>query len=134
MIKVAFICYGNACRSQFAESILKSIGGDLFAVYSAGIHPLGMIPSEIIQVLNLKNMDYTGQYSKGIPDLPLDEIDYAISMTGQDLSHIIPSSFHGTGVTWTIPDPYGGDFPEYERVFEIVHKKIEEFIESVKLA
>ena len=36
MIKVAFICVHNSCRSQIAEALGKHLAGDVFESYSAG--------------------------------------------------------------------------------------------------
>ena len=37
MIKVAFICVHNSCRSQIAEALGKHFAADAFESYSAGI-------------------------------------------------------------------------------------------------
>ncbi len=36
MIKVAFICVHNSCRSQIAEALGRHLAGDVFDSYSAG--------------------------------------------------------------------------------------------------
>jgi arsenate reductase (thioredoxin) len=36
MIKVAFICVHNSCRSQISEALGKHLAGDIFESYSAG--------------------------------------------------------------------------------------------------
>ena len=39
MINVLFVCVHNSARSQLAEEYLRKLGGDRFAVESAGLEP-----------------------------------------------------------------------------------------------
>ena len=43
-VRVLFVCTGNSARSQIAEALLGRIGGDGFAVFSAGTGPKGVNP------------------------------------------------------------------------------------------
>jgi len=45
-MKVLFVCLGNACRSQMAESIARKVGADVMEAFSAGVTPLGFVPIE----------------------------------------------------------------------------------------
>ena len=57
-------------------------------------------------------------------------MDSVISMGCCPASSICPVYFSGNKIDWNIPDPYGGDIVEYERVADIIQKKIEEFIQD----
>ena len=46
-LRVVFVCYGNACRSQMAEAYARARGQDVLEAASAGISPLGHIPPEV---------------------------------------------------------------------------------------
>jgi protein-tyrosine-phosphatase len=46
-IRALFVCTGNAGRSQMAEALLRSQGGDAFEPYSAGTHPTVVHPLTI---------------------------------------------------------------------------------------
>ena len=49
MIKVAFICVHNSCRSQIAEALCKHIAGDVFEAYSAGIETKPQINQDAVR-------------------------------------------------------------------------------------
>ncbi len=45
--RVLFICTHNSARSQMAEALLRSRGGDRYAAFSAGTHPRQVHPLAI---------------------------------------------------------------------------------------
>ena len=46
--KILFICTGNACRSQIAEGLLKSLAPEHYEVFSAGSEPSKVHPMSIV--------------------------------------------------------------------------------------
>ena len=44
--RILFLCTGNSARSQIAEGLLKTKGGSGFEVYSAGVEPKPVNPSQ----------------------------------------------------------------------------------------
>ncbi len=62
---VLFLCTGNSARSQMAEALLRSLGGDRFEAYSAGVEPKGLHPLAI-QAMDEVGIDIRGQRSKGL--------------------------------------------------------------------
>ena len=49
-MKLLFVCVGNTCRSQMAESLAKNMG---FEAQSAGTHPGEKIANNAVLVLSL---------------------------------------------------------------------------------
>ena len=74
--RVLFLCTGNSCRSQMAEGWAKTLIGDRFDIYSAGITPHGLNPNAV-KVMGEAGVDITEQKSEDIADFkdfPLDVI------------------------------------------------------------
>jgi len=61
--KILFVCYHNSARSQMAEGLMKSIYGDSYEVYSAGVEATAVDP-RAIQVMKEIDIDISGQRSK----------------------------------------------------------------------
>ncbi len=64
MFNVLFLCTGNSGRSILAESILRKIGSDRFAAFSAGSHPKGAVNPFAIKVLERLEYPTDGLRSK----------------------------------------------------------------------
>ena len=130
MKKVAFICYANACRSQIAEGLSKIFGKGLYHAYSAGLYPLGMVARGVYEVMKMRGIDISDQYSKGLEEIPMDEMDFVISLGSFSADSICPLYFSGQKMDWDIPDPYGADIEAYEKVTHIIESKLKKFIKE----
>jgi arsenate reductase (thioredoxin) len=61
--KVLFLCTHNSTRSQMAEGLLRSIYGDRYEAYSAGIQATTVNPLAVIAMKEI-GIDISSQYSK----------------------------------------------------------------------
>ncbi len=121
-LRVLFLCTHNGARSQMAEGILRSLGGDRVEACSAGtvasrVHPLA------IQVLAERGIDLRRQRSKSLDEYKDLHFDYVITVC-DDANASCPV-FPGPGerLHWSIPDPSvveEGEEGEQERAFERV--------------
>ena len=66
VLRILFVCTGNACRSPMAEGIARSLGGDRVAVASAGIHPIGVHPTavEVMKEAGLDQATIDGMFER----------------------------------------------------------------------
>src|SRR5690242_14850792 len=80
VMNILFVCIGNACRSQMAEAFARRLGGARFRVWSAGLHPLGRITEDTRAVLEEKHLPISNQYSKGLEEVPLEQMDVVVTM------------------------------------------------------
>jgi len=130
MKKVAFICYANACRSQIAEGLSKIFGKGLYDAYSAGLYPLGIVAGGVYEVMEMRGIDISNQYSKGLEEIPMNEMDFVISLGSFSADSVCPVYFSGQKMDWDIPDPYGADIEAYEKVTHIIENKLKKFIKK----
>ena len=128
MKKVAFICYANACRSQIAEGLSKVYGKGLYKAFSAGLYPLGMIAKGVYEVMDKRGIDISDQYSKGLEEIPIDEMDFVISLGSFPAASVCPANFNGSDIDWDIPDPYGARIEMYEKITNLIEDKLKNFI------
>jgi arsenate reductase len=127
---VLFVCIGNSCRSQMAEAFARQIGGGNFRVWSAGSMPLGEIISPTFQVMREKGLDLEGQWSKGLRDVPLDQMDVVVGM-GCEVHCPLPAGFKGILVGWNIPDPYSHDLNYFRSVRDLIERQVKSLLRDL---
>ncbi len=120
---VLFVCFGNACRSQMAEAMVKHLGHDGVRAWSAGAYPLGWIPSETREVLEEKGISLNGHRTKGLKNVPLAEIDVVVEME-PGLVGELPDDFKGRVIQWDIPDPFSGDLQAFRTARDLIEHHV----------
>lgn len=100
---VLFLCTANACRSQMAEGLARSLLPPDVVVYSAGTKPSSPDP-RALYVLSELGIDTTGMRSKSLGEIPMDNIGTVITLcdSAQTECPTIPGT---KSVHWSMPDP-----------------------------
>ena len=132
--KVLFICIGNMCRSPMAEGFANALGDDVVEVYSAGIHPTGVVSEDAIFMMEEDEVDISRQRSNGLDEVPLTEIDIAVSMTGIPAKAYLPDDFRGRIIDWSIDDPIGRSLSTFRRVRDEIEEKVKDLLEEIRKA
>ncbi len=146
--KVLFLCTGNSCRSQMAESILRESGSDRFDSNSAGSQPnkekfpstAGVHPMAL-STLKANNCPVDNLSSKSWDTFihDQDSIDFVITLCGDAHSEMSDEGcpfFPGKSIRahWGLDDPdkAKGNDEEIKQVFqnafEIIKKRVVAFL------
>ncbi len=134
-IKIGFICTGNSARSQMAEGFgrhyAKKLGKDV-EVYSAGSNPSRYIHPLAIKVMAEKRIDISNNRSKSLNEIPLNELDYVITLCG-DAAENCPVVPGANTQHWGLPDPAKAEGTEEEKlqVFRHIRDEIEERVKRL---
>lgn len=121
MLKVAFVCVHNSCRSQIAEALGKRFAGDAFESYSAGTETKPLINQDAVRVMKrLYHIDMEeNQYSKLISDLP--DVDIVITMGCNVECPWLPCKHRED---WGLEDPTGKDDGAFIKTAEEIEQKV----------
>ena len=124
MLKVAFICVHNSCRSQMAEALGKKFASDVFESYLAGTETKPQINQDAVRIMKkMYGIDMEKeQYPKLLDELP--GIDIVITMGCNVQCPALPCRYRED---WGLEDPSGKEDEE----FIVVAKKIEEHIKEL---
>jgi len=133
--KIIFICTGNACRSQIAEGILRSIAGDKFDVFSAGSYPSKVHPMSIKVMKNI-GIDISSHTSDSISNFLSEKIDIVITVC--DNANAVCPVFPGKveRIHWSIKDPFKGwgsdphDLDNFTRTRNDLNERIKKFLKN----
>jgi arsenate reductase len=80
MHRVLILCTGNSARSQIAEALLKTKGGDRFVVASAGSKPAPRVNPFAVDVLREIGIDWAGRAPKPIDAVAKEPWDFVITV------------------------------------------------------
>jgi arsenate reductase len=121
MIKVAFVCVHNSCRSQMAEALGKRLAADAFESYSAGTQTKPHINPDAVRIMkNLHGIDMDeSQYSKLIGELP--PIDVVITMGCNVECPYLPCRYRED---WGLDDPSGKSDDEFIMIAKLIEGKV----------
>lgn len=122
-LNILFVCVGNSCRSQMAEALANHLGQGRVRAWSAGSHPLGEITPETYEVMAEKGITLEGQWSKGLRDVPVAEMDIVVGM-GCEVVCPVPAGFQGRVIEWNIPDPYSRDLAFFRSVRDLIERQV----------
>ena len=123
MVKVAFICVHNSCRSQIAEALGKHLAGDVFESYSAGTETKSQINQDAVRLMKQLygiDMEKT-QRSKLLSELP--PIDMVVTMGCNVDCPYLPCKHR---MDWGLDDPTGKSDEEFVRTIGAIEENIKE--------
>jgi len=80
---ILFLCEDNACLSQIAEAAANHLAPPRTRIFSAGVKP-SAIPAQVIQAMQELGISMSGQRSKGVADVPIQDIDLVVSFGDAD--------------------------------------------------
>lgn len=138
-LKVLFVCIHNSGRSQMAEALLKSIGGDRFEPESAGFEP-GKLNPVVVDSLKEIGIDISQNKTKSVFDLYKQGrmYQYVVTVCDESSSERCPI-FPGIireRMHWSFKDPasFQGSYEERLAKTRVVRDeikaKIEEFVKT----
>jgi arsenate reductase len=132
--KILFLCTGNSARSIFGEYLIRRIGGDRFASYSAGTEPTGRVNPFVIRVLHeLYHVDASAARSKSCDEYQDIQFDFVITVcdNARETCPIWPGQ--PIIAHWGLPDPalaVGSDeqvFREFQQAALQLQRRLELF-------
>lgn len=80
---ILFLDEDNACLSQMAEAVAKHLQPPKIRIFSAGVKATS-IPPQVHKVMEELGISLSGQTSKKMNDVPLDQIDLVVSFNDAD--------------------------------------------------
>jgi arsenate reductase len=120
-IRVLFVCTHTSARSQMAEALLRHLGGDAFAVRSAGTEPTRVNPFAV-RAMATWRLDIADARAKHVAAFVGRAWDYVITVCddARERCPVFPGDVKR--IHWSFPDPSAvmGTDAERQRAFDVV--------------
>ncbi len=111
-----------------AEGFARHLGGDIVEAHSAGMMPLGSVPSQTRKVMLEKESPIDEQYPKGVEVFRNTSFDMVINMSGIQL----PKGLKEAERRWTVADPYGQSDGAYRQVRDDLEGRVKELLQQIR--
>lgn len=121
MLKIAFICVHNSCRSQIAEALGKKLAGDKFEFYSAGTEIKPQINQDAVRLMKeIYDIDMEKtQSSKLLQDIP--PVDIVITMGCNVGCPYLPCQYRED---WGLEDPTDQSDAVFKDIIQQIETKV----------
>jgi len=128
MVKVAFICVHNSCRSQIAEALGRHLAGDVMECYSAGTETKPQINQDAVRLMKkLYNIDMeASQYSKLLSEIP--PVEIVVTMGCNVQCPFLPCKRRED---WGLSDPTGKNDQEFIETIRVIETKIRDLAKEL---
>jgi protein-tyrosine phosphatase len=133
VLKVLFVCTGNAYRSPICEALLKKLRPDL-EVDSAGTRIVRKITKEAREYLKSEDaLHYLKKTPESIDDKQLEQYNIIIAMEKRHGDVVLKKcpECKNKIVVWDIPDKIFFLHRRTEKINNRMKKKVTEFVESL---
>src|SRR5207245_2889029 len=110
---VLFLCVANSARSQMAEGLARTLAPPAYRFWSAGSEPGALHPLAVAALAEV-GVDISHQRAKGLPAIPLDQVDTIVTLCAEEVCPIVPGTV--ARVHWPLPDPARVEGSEAERL------------------
>ena len=129
MVRVAFICVHNSCRSQIAEALGRHLAGEVFESFSAGTEKKDRINPDAVRLMKeLYGIDMeVGQRPKLLEEIP--PVDVVVTMGCNVECPWLPSRLR---LDWGLSDPSGKGDEAFKETISRIHKNILQLAETLK--
>ena len=120
--RVLFVCLGNVCRSQMAETFGHSLGRGIFQASSAGLSPGMMMDPVTRQVMAEKGLEMERQFPK--PIAVGEAVELVVNMSG----YALPPSLKWPAIEWKVPDPHTQPIEVHRQVRDLVERLVMQLV------
>ncbi len=136
--RVLFVDEHNACASQMAEAIARSLNQPKFVFYSAGIEPRP-IDATTLQFMSEKGFDLSRKTPKALFQVPyLDHYQVIVTLAKEADSAFPQQPRKMVYLDWSLPDPskLKGSPEEvraaYESAYQFINSQVRDLVEAIQ--
>ncbi len=126
--EVLFLCVHNAGRSQMAAAFARQIGEGRVIVYSAGSAPGENLNPAVVEVMQEKGLDITGERPQKLTDEMALSADVVVTMGCGDACPVYPGKRY---VDWELSDPAGKPVDQVRPIRDEIEQRVQDLIDSL---
>lgn len=131
--KLAFVCVGNAGRSQMATALAereRDIRNLDVEIVTGGTDPAEHVHEEVVEVLQEEEIDISDRKPRKISPADISDADYVVTM-GCSIEEFRPKSWDGEAEMWDLEHP-GGDLEATRAQRDEIEQRVLELFDRLE--
>jgi protein-tyrosine-phosphatase len=131
--KLAFVCEGNAGRSQLAAALAereRDRRGLDVKIVTGGVDPGDHVHPEVIEVLAEGGIDISDRTPRQIRPEDVADADHVATM-GCSVAAFAPPGWDGTAERWDLEHPSAGDLEGARQQRDEIRARVERLFDSL---
>ena len=135
-MKLAFVCVGNAGRSQLATALAEAererreLSPE---IVTGGTDPADHVHPEVVEVMNEKGIDLSGRTPKAVTPDELRAMDLVITM-GCSAEGVCPAAWNGESRDWDLDDPDGQGLDSVRAIRDDIETRVDDLFDELLAA
>lgn len=134
MTKIAFVCVGNAGRSQMATALAeheRAERGMDVEIITGGVDPAESVYDEVVEVMKEVDIDISNREPREITPADIEDADYVITM-GCSVDQFRPEGWDGDARRWELENAAGGTVDSYRPVRNEIRERVQELFDELE--
>lgn len=131
--KLAFVCEGNAGRSQLATALAereRDRRGLDIDIVTGGVEPSDHVHDEVIAVLAEVDIDISDRTPRKIHPTDIADADHVVTM-GCSVDEFKPAGWQGTAHQWDLDHPSAGDIESARAQRDEIRSRVERLFDTL---
>lgn len=128
MTKVAFVCVGNAGRSQMATALAereRTERGMDVEIITGGVDPAESVHDEVIEAMNEIGIDISDRTPRRITPADIEDVEYVVTM-GCSVEQFRPDDWDGESFVWEL------ESTDTRKQRDELRRRVEQFFDDLE--
>jgi len=136
MTKIAFVCVGNAGRSQMATAFGEKERADRrleesVEIVTGGTEPRDHVHEDVREVLEEVGLDIGDRQPRQIQPADVQDADYIVTM-GCSVDQFAPDDWDGTAEKWDLEHPGGDDLDAVRAQRDEIAERVADLFDRIE--
>ena len=133
-MKLAFVCVGNAGRSQMATAFAereRAVREMDVEIVTGGVDPATSVHDEVVEVMAEDGIDVGNRTPREVTPADIEDADYVITM-GCSVDQFRPDGWEGEARRWTLDASGEETVASYRPVRDEIRENVTAFFDEIE--
>ena len=133
-MKIAYVCVGNAGRSQMATAFAERERDERemdVEIVTGGVNPAASVHDEVVEVMQEVGIDIRDKMPLEITPADIEDADYVVTM-GCSVDQFRPDEWNGEARQWELEATTDETVSSYRAVRDEIQERVTAFFDEIE--